>query len=901
MPLIELCAFMLGACVAAAPAPEPKTPATDLAIPGTSWSAFVGNPNGTTIELIPASVGVAAQIHSDGGSDDHPILCRTFDAPQNWSRYCRLRARVRVTSPDPAMATKHMAFVFYDEKARVAGPESPMRQQVISHGAVPVGRWVELDDFLSGIERSAIWRFEIYLYEFVATQAPPWSAHDYRWEFSSLRLEGVPDGSVLFDGLPFPRERLAPRPGSTAHRLETDDGLSLVLDSHGAVAAVQLDGQALGEPKAPTGLLVRDVTRPDPPQLVVAEPSPEADGLRQVARLDDLGLLMDATWISRGPYLEVAGSIADLTGDERAVTVYLTLPVGDGWRWWDSISRQRSEPDERQELACLEEQLDYGLRGAHSRYPLAAISRPGVGGLTVAVRMDEPVVHRLFYHPGLGLLTVALDFGLMPGVNVRGRLLSEAPFRILVYRHDPRWGLRSALQRYYGFFPQWFQRRVQREGTWWCWGESKDKPEAIESGAGISWGPYWLDQGQWDNAHGLLVLNYLDAEHYEQSMGDFQSAPTPAQIWERVQALAAGDPEVTAIAEKLYHARIGGGHLLMVGMDWWKRTRTVADYLRMITEATVRSVAHQADGSPMLMVEKQPWIGDSWWAGVAICNLDPDIPGGKGLFNSQVVLPTALEAWEQQGVKVDGIALDIFGAPGVNYRREHFPFADVPLTFSTQDLRPVQVVVFGSVEWLRSLADQMRPAGRVIMANSGSAGFLAFAAPYLDILGSETPTFADPDYVRALFHHKTLACLPYGPRPEAETASQLLHAVFPGQGIELPVMRRYIKALRELSAAGWEPVTGARVTPDTVRLERFGGGHRPDETGPVYLVAYNPGADAVEARIQLEPQVFGPNRWEVYSVALPPGAQPATELASREGAWSLSLQAGETRLLQVRP
>lgn len=40
----------------------------------------------------------------------------------------------------------------------------------------------------------------------------------------------------------------------------------------------------------------------------------------------------------------------------------------------------------------------------------------------------------------------------------------RAKFNFILYRHDPRWGMRSAAQRYYRFYPQSFKKRTTYEG-----------------------------------------------------------------------------------------------------------------------------------------------------------------------------------------------------------------------------------------------------------------------------------------------------------------------------------------------------------------------------------------------------------------------------------------------------
>ena len=51
---------------------------------------------------------------------------------------------------------------------------------------VPVGRWVDIRDWLIGIHRDAVPMMQIFLYE-----VPPAQPHTYKWEIANLQLEGV--------------------------------------------------------------------------------------------------------------------------------------------------------------------------------------------------------------------------------------------------------------------------------------------------------------------------------------------------------------------------------------------------------------------------------------------------------------------------------------------------------------------------------------------------------------------------------------------------------------------------------------------------------------------------------------------------------------------------------------
>lgn len=823
------------------------------------WSANVDRPP-TEATLVDAGPVLAAEVIADGEQETHPKLRRVFDPPQDWTRFSRLRSRVRVTCDDPRARAKRIAFVFYDHETRLPDyPGNPMRQQVIARD-VPVGRWVDLRDWLVGIERATIAQLDLYIYEL-----PPRAAHTYRWEIERLDLEQITGDLAVFDGEVHARGAMRGAVTEPAGSVATDDGLELVVGRAGEVLRVTDAGRGLGSAYtgAPGGVLLRDAAGDEPPVMAGGEITRDGEEVRQSARIDGLDLALEATYRSRGPYLEISGVVSDLRSEDRAVTVYFAIPTADApWQWWDSVAQARTDPDVRGELAYLETNMGWGQGGAHSKYPLGAVTWPGNGGLTLAVRMDEPVVHRIVYNPGLRVFFVALDFGLVPEVRLDGRPLWEAPFRVLLYRHDPAWGFRAALQSYYDFFPDFFTDRVPEHGGWYVWGNVADTPGAVEAGFRFHWGPQAPEAVRFANEHGLLALNYIEPELFQLTMGDYDRAPTREEVLTRLRRLAEGDPEVTAHVAELAYARGGSGNIAGVGMNLWRRERTVPEYTRALAESSLASVAYGPDGEPACGIGQYSWIGDSRWGAILPSNLAPDIPGGRGRFNLDTTLALSLQGWEAAGVRCDGIALDSLGGYGhlgrANFRREHFRYSEAPLSFATVGKQPVHVTFFGTLEWLRELSEDMRAQGRFLMANCSwhiTPGWLTFAAPYLDIFGAEAPRFADPDFIRAIAFRKACTDLPYEPQDDWEVPWHLLHGIFPGHGHDMEAMTRYYPLLQELSRAGWEPLTGARVSPETVRVERFGRGDR------VHLALHNGGEEETRAEVALDEALLGAGPW----------------------------------------
>ena len=829
LPVLLLLSLLIATTLAAAQT-------LDLLAPPHTWQANVDNPAGTKMTLQPtAEAPLATSIVSDGGTEDYPKLRLEWKDPQDLTRYTRLRLRVKVTSTDPSIHQRRLCIVFYDNGKRHEEMEGhPMWQQSLSH-TVPVGKWVEYSDWLTTIQRTGILQVDLYLYEDAAgplTQT---------WEFGKAQLEGVGEVAQVFDGEVYPKAALHGAAGAPVGKVGTSDGLQLELGKQGGIAALRNGKLTLGlGDKQPTGLMVRDVSTDDPPVMCGGTISKRGDTLAQAAKLDKLGLAVQATYRSAGPYLEVAGKLSDLTGKDRAVTLYLALPVGASardWQWWDSAAQSRTKAPEG-ELSYLEPGMNYGLRGEHSKYPLGTISDPTRDGLTLAVRMDEPVVHRIGYNPALKTLFLAMDFGLVPQKNLAGQALSEAPFRFLIYHSDPAWGMRAALQRYYDFFPGFFTNRVSRQGGWYVWGDARDTKQVLAAGFGAHWGPA-EKAVKWDNENGLLALLYIEPELYQQTMGDYQTIPSAEVGLQRLRKLAAGDPEELAKFDKLGYA-----HSYVPAR--WVKAHAPREDMQVIARAALNSDTYGADGRPELSGGKFPWMSESQLGFMFPCNLDPDIPWGKGWFARNVYIESGLQGMLESGAHYDGIGLDSFGGFGnfarANYRRDHFQYTNTPLTFSAMDHVPVLAMPYSSVEFARALAKDMHARKLVLMANCSwgtTPGWLTFVAPYLDIFGAEAKQFADPDFIRAIARGKLCTDLPYDPVPDFQLQRNQLWGIFPGHGNKPEYMAQFAQNFRDLAAAGWEPVTYATAAPATVRVERYGR----------YLVLHNPAKEAVRAEV----------------------------------------------------
>lgn len=230
---------------------------------------------------------------------------------------------------------------------------------------------------------------------------------------------------------------------------------------------------------------------------------------------------------------------------------------------------------------------------------------------------------------------------------------------------------------------------------------------------------------------------------------------------------------------------------------------------------------------------------------------------------------------------MDGIYLDSMPNWGEvrNWRREHWRTAGVPLTFDPDTKNPVLMQIFSTWQFSKWVADDVHARGGVMHGNGGACW--PYFPALLDITGQETGSVLSDETMacaRTLLRNKPYSPLlntrfdQMGPEVVADYFNKsLLYDIFPSffNGTYMKddkwvtvhyfkdekfyerdrhLFKKYIPILRRLFDAGWEPVTHARVTPPSVRIERYG----PAPNGEVLFAVYNPSNAKVDAALSVD-------------------------------------------------
>lgn len=581
---------------------------------------------------------------------------------------------------------------------------------------------------------------------------------------------------------------------------------------------------------------------------------------RQETHVEPLGLDVQATYQARPGALYFHCHLRDLTGRERALVVSYRLPVkAEGLRWGQDlvhsqlIAANAQNPD-YQPIYRNSVNIGAGAEGIIDRYPFSALSGPQ-WGLSWAIRMDEPRVFLTQYRMDLRCYEIRFSLGLSAATKKFPR---QADCSFLLYQHNPQWGFRSAAEKYYELFPEFFVVRVQRLGGWYC----NTNPTGLASAPraydyGFAYHEAWASAQQamqFSNKMGLYTFHYTEPFFYWQLL--------PEEFW------INGKPSVEGGLAKLAHdldptkqgllTRDGSAALLAGEV----RGITYDDFVRKQSLSVQKSLLWDEQGQPRGFVTRYPWTGPSGHKGdyrVRIpLNLDPDIPEGAGHFQKEWMMDPAYEAARQKNAVLDGIYLDSYGLSEQlkNFRAEHFAFTDVPLTFDPQTKRVCLLNDFSAFEFCRWLAEETRKQGRFLLTNYYHKN-LFFNVIFWDVIGSEGYK-RDEQLGRLLCYRKPYSDLAYGEAPGPINTlfwrEYLLYATFPGQNTAYPDTFREISGLiRRQMQAGWRPVTEARCSDKDILLERYGGW--PDGNKRFWdllLAVQNPTNEARQAEIVFE-------------------------------------------------
>jgi hypothetical protein len=519
-----------------------------------------------------------------------------------------------------------------------------------------------------------------------------------------------------------------------------------------------------------------------------------------------------------------SGTLTDTTGKDRAVTLAYTVPVpGDGWRWLGDL--RRDTPAEASKEYLVAARCAETGQGRLSRWPVAAAAR-GQEGRAIAIDMARPAFFRVAYNAG-GELYVAYDIG----------LTSERPsaeVRFCTFRFDAAWGLRGAVAELYRIFPDHFRSRTPQQGLWMPF-------YAISKVQGWEDFGFRFKEGNgetaWDDAHGIITFRYTEPMTWWMRM--------PKDLPRTLEAAEAEARRLAAKGDRPAQALLASGY-------------------------------HDAAGRLVARMRSEPWCDGAVWS----MNSSPAVAGEVTDFKNKWN-PSLRESLYGPGRKGDLDGEYVDSAEGyvtdeLDYRREHFAAARMPLVWAADTHRPAVFKGLIVYEYVRAMAEDVHGMGKLMMAN-GTPAALCWLAPYLDVMGTETDwnrggrwqpmSDAELLYRRALcgpkpycflmntnfdaFTHERVEkymkrCLAYGMFPGFFSANASTGHYFSRPDLydrDRPLFKKYVPLATRVAEAGWQPVTRARSDNAKVYVERW---------GEKLLTVFNDSAERQTATITLD-------------------------------------------------
>jgi hypothetical protein len=600
-------------------------------------------------------------------------------------------------------------------------------------------------------------------------------------------------------------------------KVETQDGLSIALDAQGHVVALTADGKQLPLLDAPGGFFVEDLMRSVPLSHFEGSVEPTDKGVVFRGRIPSLDLELEAIITAQADHISVDGKVRDTTGEDRGLRVGFSVPVdGRGFTWWDDIATSRTIAD-GQHYAYY----GFGWRVEQvSAYPFASITGAGTG-LTLAQRVDQPRLFRLFYDSSTGY---SLDYEL--GLSAEtAKFPSSASFHFLLYRHEPEWGMRAAAQRYYDIFPEFFQVRAERQGLY-CYGIPNDLENPEDFGfcydlAGFN----RPDRGKLQGHGVYLLVHPMGTEaHIRWPQGyDWDTENGRPTLEQMEDIILTQRPEYAD------------------GPKW--KGLTQRHSLVNFEESRQRvenSAVHDPDGHFYLYPynETIEFIATS---------TDPELPSpnmaeGERKYYIERHMAIAAEA----GSEIDGVDFDniVFSAGHAreNFRRDHFRYVNHPLIYDATSGKVCIQTGINYYEFVKEISDEMHAQGKLCTGNMvGSPHVQTIYGHLLDKHGGEL-LFHEPTRnlraFRTLAYQKPVSHIVMSGTVSAGQEETVMHrwlafGEFPtitelafswnsdfeaGRGLH----KRFIPAIQRVAYAGWEPITHARVEGDGLFVERFG-------------------------------------------------------------------------------
>ncbi len=619
---------------------------------------------------------------------------------------------------------------------------------------------------------------------------------------------------------------------------------------------------------------------------VTGEVSAVDGGVALDAKMEQMGLALQAKLTGDAECVRIEGVLSDTTGEDRAIAVRLSLPIdAEGWSWYDDAE------DHQQVSGDASYRWTYKCKagsGECSVYPWSALSGPEMG-VSLALPLSQgPRVFIMQHDQGTPALSLTFFFGLTRDATNNP---SRGPFSCVIYRHDPRWGMRSAMERYYRLYPESFVKRPDFEGYLNYARYEEFDPKTHRIGRS---GTYRIEDAS-DYGEGYNFIHHVHGCYdFRMIPSDDPQTPSDQTVWSWLGEMVEKEKEKPR---------------------WY-----------VPTDETMKKIAFGPKGQIRYIGDTRYWraqegynhLDQPGWGLNFMVNEDPDI-SSTCADSTRARIAAYLEAnprrraWDAC-VTADAIEGYFANQRGLNFRREHFATTLVPLTFDKETRHvgmPNIIWDFHKKAWW-----PITEESKVVVYGNANLYEQMFVLPFVDVpmiegdWGVRAPERFER-FLRASGHHKIWrwwrASMKLGGYGEKDYASVLRHferglayAIYPAVGVmgELAdrdyrgLFRQYIPAIEEVSIAGWEPVPYARADEGVV-VERYGS----FTDGELHLTLRNYAEELKTVIPAIERSALGiPPNAELVAVDILPGI-PQPQVVGAD--WKVEVGADGTRALWI--
>ncbi|RMF91967.1 MAG: hypothetical protein D6734_13330, partial [Candidatus Schekmanbacteria bacterium] len=540
-------------------------------------------------------------------------------------------------------------------------------------------------------------------------------------------------------------------------------------------------------------------------------------------------LLYNFKFIKRNSYIQCDGNIETTDNKEFSAIIRFALPIeSKNLYWYDSFSKKRKIVNN--EIYSNWHKL--GKERFFSIYPFSLIET-GQMGIAFALPPDRPRIFRTGYSNEDGYF-IEFDCGISPETK---KFPSQYNFRFLIFGQKSKWGLRKTAEKFYKIFPSAFEKYKTKEGIWFAWLEPKKIlfPQDFGFMFDITIGKTLF----FDRYYGIIPFFYQ--EPYGIGI-QWSKKGSPNRIPE--------DVSYEDIVKKIKSPKFTKG-----------KSFDTAHGKKNYAVAAIESAMEDENG--------QYYIGR--YRPYLYTNPDPELPYGK-----LVVERVSFRQERSKNKKfIAGQYIDSVVPARLaikeDYKKSHFQYADIPLCFSYETGKPIELGLFPSIELATKISQITKVEGGLTLANLWSP-MHTFYYNIIDILGAGEYSSDQPienfHYLRAISPQKTLSFIDRnlieGRLTEKDISrcfmKCLAFAVYPGalpfkepEKYEKlrPFYKKYIPLIRLLSSSGWRPIPYANASNSSLNIERFGNSNR-----NIYFTIFNPTNKEITFTFEVEKELF---------------------------------------------